>query len=72
MLAIYEWPTTVAGEKLDAEYGAPTFGGPPFDVYEIAPLKDFALPADGETTTPTRWRFGSDATGGGPKPHPDE
>jgi Pyridoxamine 5'-phosphate oxidase len=55
--AIYDWPTTVAGDQLDAEYGAPTSGGPPYDVYEITPTKAFALPTDGESTTPTRWRF---------------
>jgi Pyridoxamine 5'-phosphate oxidase len=54
----YEWPTTVSGDKLDAEYGAPTSGGPPYNVYEIRPTKAFALPTDGESTTPTRWRFG--------------
>jgi hypothetical protein len=54
---VYGWPTTVAGERLDAEFGAPTSGGPPYDVYEIVPEKAFAFPTDGETTTPTRWRF---------------
>jgi hypothetical protein len=55
--ASYDWPTVVAGDQLDAEYGAPTSGGPPYNVYEITPAKAFALPTDGETTTPTRWRF---------------
>jgi len=55
--AIYDWPTVVTGEKLDAEYGAPTSGGPPYDVYEITPTKAFGLPMDGESFTPTRWRF---------------
>jgi Pyridoxamine 5'-phosphate oxidase len=55
--AIYDWPTVVTGDKLDAEYGAPTSGGPPYDVYEIAPTRAFGLPTDGETFTPTRWRF---------------
>ncbi|MGH2749590.1 MAG: pyridoxamine 5'-phosphate oxidase family protein [Actinomycetota bacterium] len=55
--AIYEWPTVVMGDKLDAEYGAPTSGGPPYDVYEIRPTKAFGLPTDGESFTPTRWRF---------------
>lgn len=26
---IYDWPTEVAGDQLDAPYGAPTSGGPP-------------------------------------------
>lgn len=56
--AIYEWPTVVAGGRLDAEYGAPTSGGPPYDVFEITPVKAFGLPTDGESSTPTRWRFG--------------
>jgi hypothetical protein len=55
--AIYDWPTSVAGGKLDADYGAPTSGGPPYDVYQITPTKVFALPTDGESATPTRWRF---------------
>jgi Pyridoxamine 5'-phosphate oxidase len=55
--ATYDWPTVVAGDRLDAEYGAPTSGGPPYNVYEITPTKVFALPTDAETTTPTRWRF---------------
>ena len=55
--AIYDWPTVVTGDKLDAEYGPPTSGGPPYDVYEIKPTKAFGLPTDGESFTPTRWRF---------------
>jgi Pyridoxamine 5'-phosphate oxidase len=55
--ASYDWPTRVAGDQLDADYGAPTSGGPPYNVYAITPTKAFALPTDGETTTPTRWRF---------------
>jgi nitroimidazol reductase NimA-like FMN-containing flavoprotein (pyridoxamine 5'-phosphate oxidase superfamily) len=54
---IYEWPTTVSEGKLDAEFGAPTSGGPPYDVFEIRPTRAFALPTDGESMTPTRWRF---------------
>lgn len=55
--AVYNWATEVAGEQLDAEYGAPTSGGPPYDIYEITPTKAFGLPTDGESFTPTRWRF---------------
>jgi len=58
MQRIYGWPTTVAGDELDAEYGAPTSGGPPYRVYEIRPAKGFALPIDGEAFAPTRWHFG--------------
>lgn len=53
---IYGWPTTVAGDQLDAAYGAPTSGGPPYRVYQIAPTKIFALPIDG-SFLPTRLRF---------------
>jgi Pyridoxamine 5'-phosphate oxidase len=54
---IYNWSTTVAGDELDAEYGAPTSGGPPYRVYQLAPTRVFALPAAGDFV-PTRWRFG--------------
>lgn len=57
MQRLYGWPTTVAGDELDAKYGAPTSGGPPYRVYEITPKKGFALPTDGESFAPTRWRF---------------
>jgi hypothetical protein len=53
---IYGWPTTVAGDQLDADYGAPTSGGPPYRVYQITPTKIFALPSDG-SFLPTRLRF---------------
>lgn len=55
--AIYDWPTVVTGNTLDADYGAPTSGGPPYGVYEITPTTAFGLPTDGESFTPTRWRF---------------
>jgi hypothetical protein len=51
------WPTWVAGDELDAEFGAPTSGGPPYLVFAISPAKAFAFPTDGEWTTPTRWHF---------------
>jgi Pyridoxamine 5'-phosphate oxidase len=54
---IHGWPTEVAGDLLDAEYGAPTSGGPPYAVFEISPTKAFGFPTDGESITPTRWRF---------------
>ena len=54
----YGWPTTPADGRLDAEYGAPTSGGPPYDVFEIAPTKVIGLPTgEGGDFTPTRWRF---------------
>ncbi|HKY16154.1 MAG TPA: pyridoxamine 5'-phosphate oxidase family protein [Microthrixaceae bacterium] len=54
---VYGWSTSVAGDQLDAEFGAPTSGGPPYAVFEITPITAFGFPTDGETTTPTRWRF---------------
>jgi len=54
---IYDWPTEVKDDQLDAEYWAPTSGGPPYDVYELTPHKAFGFPTDGETFAPTRWRF---------------
>jgi hypothetical protein len=62
MMRIYEWPTTPAGDELDAEYGAPTSGGPPYRIYEITPSRAFGLPTDGEAFAPTRWRFASTGT----------
>jgi hypothetical protein len=56
MQEVFAWPTEVSGEKLDAEYGAPTSGGPPYDVYEITPQKAFGFPTQ-DTVAPTRWRF---------------
>jgi hypothetical protein len=53
---IHGWPTTVAGDQLDADYGAPSSGGPPYRVYQVAPTKIFALPIDG-SFLPTRLRF---------------
>ena len=56
--AVERFEAGVAGDELDAEYGAPTSGGPPYRVYEIRPAKGFALPIDGEAFAPTRWHFG--------------
>lgn len=56
---VHGWPTTVTGQQLDADYGAPTSGGPPYGVYAMTPTKAFALPSEG-TFMPTRWRFPSD------------
>lgn len=54
--SVYGWPTTIAGTELDADYGAPTSGGPPYRVYQIVPSKAFALPSAADFM-PTRWRF---------------
>jgi len=51
------------GDRLDAEFVAPTSRGARFNVCEITPTKAFGLPVDGETPPPTvrseslyRWR----------------
>jgi hypothetical protein len=54
---VYDWPTRIDGNHLDADYGAPTSGGPPYEVYEVTPIKAFGFPTDGESTTPTRWTW---------------
>lgn len=56
MADVYDWPTTVAGDELDAPYGAPTSGGPPYRVYEVAPARAFVFPADG-LLEPTRYTW---------------
>lgn len=56
MQEVFGWPTEVVGEELDAEYGAPTSGGPPFEVYELRPRKAFGFPTS-DDFEPTRWSF---------------
>ena len=41
---IYDWPTEVKDGQLDAEHGASTSGGPPYDVSELTPHKAFGFP----------------------------
>jgi hypothetical protein len=55
--SVYGWPTRIQGSQLDADYGAPTSGGAPFEVYEVTPVKAFGFPTDGESITPTRWTW---------------
>jgi hypothetical protein len=55
-LDVYDWPTTIAGDELDAPYSAPTSGGPPFRVYELAPTRAFAFPT-ADQFEPTRFTF---------------
>lgn len=57
MLEVYDWPTTVVGDELDAPYAAPTSGGPPFRVYEVTPARTFAFPTN-DQFEPTRFTFG--------------
>lgn len=55
-LAKYDWPLTVRDGAFDAEYGAPTSGGPPYQLWAVTPEVAFGFPTAG-TYTPTRWRF---------------
>jgi hypothetical protein len=54
--AVYEWPTEVTGDLIDAPYAAPSSGGPPFRVYELTPIRAFAFPA-ADQFEPTRFTF---------------
>jgi len=53
----YDWLVTVRDGAFEAEYGAPTAGPPPYEVYEVTPRRVYGFGAD-ETFSPTRWRFG--------------
>ena len=55
-LDVYDWPTAVAGDELDAPHAAPTSGGPPFRVYELTPTRAFAFPT-ADQFEPTRFVF---------------
>ena len=57
MLEVYDWPTTVVGDELDAPYAAPTSGGPPFRAYEVTPVRALAFPTDDQFEA-TRFTFG--------------
>jgi hypothetical protein len=52
----YQWRVKVVDGKFDAEYGAPTAGPPPYDVYRLEPktLRGFGVD---ETYSPTRFTF---------------
>jgi uncharacterized protein YndB with AHSA1/START domain len=56
MLEVYDWPTEIAGDELDAPYAAPTSGGPPFEVYELVPRRAYGFPT-ADQCKPTRWTF---------------
>jgi hypothetical protein len=56
MRDVYDWPTTVVGDELDAPYAAPSSGGPPFRAYEVTPTRAFAFPTNDEFD-PTRFTF---------------
>lgn len=50
------WQASVRGTGLYADYGAPSAGPPPWDVYEMAPQTIFAI-GTAEPFGATRWRF---------------
>jgi hypothetical protein len=52
----YDWHVTVRKAAFDAEYGAPTAGPPPSDLYEVTASKAYGFGTD-ERFSPTRWRF---------------
>jgi nitroimidazol reductase NimA-like FMN-containing flavoprotein (pyridoxamine 5'-phosphate oxidase superfamily) len=51
----YGWHPRPEDGAFDADYGAPTAGPPPYDVYEVTPTTAFGFGM--ETFSPTRWRF---------------
>lgn len=55
-LRVFDWPTEVSGELLGSPYAAPTSGGPPFEVYEIRPVRAYAFPT-ADQFEPTRWQW---------------
>ena len=59
------WPAEVRGDHLEAPFGAPTSGGPPYDVYKMVPRRAHAVAADGESFAQTRWTFDQPATTSG-------
>ena len=56
MQDVFSWPTRVLGDQLDADYGAPTSGGPPYQVYELVPVRAYGFPTR-DQVEPTRWTF---------------
>ncbi|WP_299052335.1 hypothetical protein [uncultured Nocardioides sp.] len=62
MLEVYDWPTEVVGDELDAPYAAPTSGGPPFQAWEITPRRAHAFPTE-DQYQPTRFAFDAPGLG---------
>jgi nitroimidazol reductase NimA-like FMN-containing flavoprotein (pyridoxamine 5'-phosphate oxidase superfamily) len=52
----YDWHVTVRDGAFYADYGAPTAGPSPYDVYEVTPTTAFGFGTD-EKFSPTRWSF---------------
>ena len=54
--AKYGWYVTVRDGTYSADYGAPSAGPPPYELYEVQPCAVFSLASD-EPYGATRWRF---------------
>jgi Pyridoxamine 5'-phosphate oxidase len=52
----YAWHVRIQNGVFDADYGAPTAGPPPYDLYALKPKRIFGFGV-AETWSPTRWRF---------------
>jgi len=52
----YSWYLVVHGGAYQAEYGAPSAGSPPYELYEVRPVTVFGLGMV-EPFGATRWRF---------------
>jgi nitroimidazol reductase NimA-like FMN-containing flavoprotein (pyridoxamine 5'-phosphate oxidase superfamily) len=52
----YEWRVRVQNGAFAADYGAPTAGPPPYDVYRLTPDLVYGFGTE-ESWAPTRWRF---------------
>ncbi len=52
----YDWQVRVQHGAFDADYGAPTAGLPPYDLYALRPRTVYAFGVT-ENFSPTRYRF---------------
>jgi hypothetical protein len=56
----YGWPVTVVGDAMDAPYGAPTAGPPPYAVFRVLPSRAYAIGINDSTNArSTRFLFDS-------------
>jgi Pyridoxamine 5'-phosphate oxidase len=56
--ARYGWPVTVADDAMDAPFGAPTAGPPPYAVFRLEPTRAYAFGITDDTNIlSTRYRF---------------
>jgi Pyridoxamine 5'-phosphate oxidase len=54
----YGWPVTVVDDAMDAPFGAPTAGPPPYAVFRIEPTRAYAIGITEDTNyLSTRYRF---------------